>query len=208
MSQTYSLLIPVLMCMLFAGFFIVVVGGIIFLVNRSAKTVNRTWGDLAARTGLTLKPAALFSSPELSGEYRQRALRVYTYSVGTAKNRTTYSAVSLAVKNPSNSTLEITPSGTVGSFLGKLVNAQDVEIGEAEFDQRFVIKSNPPDFASKVLSESGVLVGIKEIPGAFRIEVEGPSLTYSKRGVEENTEFLEKMFDTLSALADRVEAQA
>ena len=142
--------------------------------------MNRIWGDLGMGTGLTLKPAAMFSQPELYGEYRQRPIRLYTYKAGTQGNRITYTAVDLTVNNPTNSRLEITPSGGVGNFFGKILNAQDVEIGTPAFDARFVIKSNPPDFAMKVLGDAWVQMEILDIPDVFRIELEGSSLKYSK----------------------------
>jgi hypothetical protein len=52
--------------------------------------VNRTWGALGLATGLTLKPAAMFSQPELNGKFRQRPIRLYTYNAGTQSHRTTY----------------------------------------------------------------------------------------------------------------------
>lgn len=68
-----------------------------------------------------------------------------------------------------------------------------------------MVKSNPPDFAIKVLGEPRVQAGVMEIPGQFRIELEGPSLKYSKRDLEENAEILTRLFNTLSDLADRLQ---
>jgi hypothetical protein len=184
---------------------VAVIGGIFFFINRSVQGVNRTWGDLGMGTGLTLKPAAIFSQPELNGEFRQRLIRLYTYNAGSQGNRITYTAVALTVNNPTNSALEITPSDTVGNFFGKMLKAQDVEIGNAAFDARFVIKSNPPDFAMKILGDSRAQMGIMDIPGVFRIELKDSTLEYSKRDLEENAEFLTKLFNTMSDLADRLE---
>ena len=205
MSDPTVLLVPILVCLCFGGFLVAVFAGIYFFVNRSVQGVNRAWRDLGMATGLTLKPAAVFSQPELNGAYRQRPIRVYTYNAGSQGNRITYTAVALTVNNLSNSRLEITSSSSVGSFFGKMLNAQDVEIGSPVFDERFVIKSNPPDFARQVLSDARVQMGIMAIPDIFRIELEGSSLKYSKRDLEENVEFLTRLFNTLSDLADRLE---
>ncbi len=207
MSYIPAWLILLLLCLCFGGFLAAVVGGIYFFLNRSVQEANRTWGDLGLATGLRLKPAAMFSQPELNGNYRQRPIRLYTYNAGTQGHRTTYTAVALKVNNPTNSSLEITPAGTVGNFFGKMLNAQDVAIGNPAFDARFVIKSNPPDFARKLLGEARVQMGIMSIPDVFRIELEDSSLEYSKRDLEENVEFLTKLFNTLSDLADRLEGK-
>ena len=198
-------LILLLLCLCFVGFVVAVIGGIFFLINRSVQGVNRIWGDLGTRSGLTLKPAGIFAQPELNGEFRHRPMRLYTENSVGQGNRTTWTVVGLTVNNPGNSTLEITPSGTVGNFLGKMIKAQDVEIGNPEFDKRFIVKSNPADLAVRLLADSPVQTDIMEIPGTFRIHLEGSSLKYSKTNLEENADFLAKLFNTLSNLADRLE---
>lgn len=205
MSYIPAWMILLLLCLCFGGFLVAVVGAIFFFINRSVQEVNRTWGDLGLATGLRLKPGAMFSQPELNGNFRQRPIRLYTYNAGSQGHRSTYTAVALAVNNPTNSRLEITPAGTVGNFFGKMLSAQDVQIGNPAFDARFVIKSNPPESAAKILGEARLQMAIMSIPDVFRIELEGPSLTYSKRDLEENAEFLTRLFNTLSDLADRLE---
>jgi hypothetical protein len=205
MSSLSFLLFPILTCLCFVTVLVIVGGGIFLLVRHSVAAMNRTWADLGVRTGLTLKPAAAFSQPELNGEFRRRPLRVYVYTSGGRRNRTTYTAVALTVNNPANARLEITPSGTMLNFFGKMLNAQDVQIGNPAFDARFVIKSNPPEFAMNFLGDARVQTEIMEIPDVFRIELEGPSLRYSKHGLEENADFLTKLFNTMSDLADRLE---
>ncbi len=205
MSASYGLLIAALACLCFLLLFVGIAGGIFFFAYRSVRSVNRTWADLGLTTGLTLKPAGMFSQPELNGEFRQRPIRLYTYNAGSQGNRITYTAVALTVNNPANSILEVTQAGSVGNFFGRLTKAQDVQIGDEAFDARFVVKSNPPDFAIKVLGEPRVQAGVMEIPGQFRIELEGPSLKYSKRDLEENAEILTRLFNTLSDLADRLQ---
>ena len=205
MSYIPAWLILLLLCLCFTGFVAAVIGGIFFFINRSVQGVNRIWGDLGTRSGLTLKPAGIFAQPELNGEFRHRPLRLYTDNSVNQGNRTTWTVVSLMVNNPSNSTLEITPSGTVGNFFGKMIKAQDVQIGNPEFDARFVIKSNPPDLAVRLLADSPVQMEIMDIPDTFRIHLEDSSLKYSKTNLEENADFLTKLFNTLSDLADRLE---
>ena len=206
MSYIPAWLILALLCLCFVGGVAALIGGIFFFINRSVQGVNRTWGDVGTRNGLTLKPAGIFAQPELNGEFRRRPMRLYTENSGNQGNRTTWTVLGLTVNNPGNSTLEITPSGTVGNFLGKMIKAQDVVIGNPEFDKRFVVKSSPADFAIRLLADSPVQTGIMEIPGTFRIHLEGSSLKYSKTNLEEDADFLAKLFNTLSDLADRLEA--
>lgn len=207
MSDSSAVLIPILMCLCFPILFVGVGGGMLFYALNSWKPTNRAWGELGTRNGLTFKRASMFSSPELNGEYRHRPIRVYTFSSGGQGHgqRSTDTIIALGVNNPTNSILQITPSARVGNILGKMLNAQDVEIGNPTFDARFVIKSNPPDFAMKVLDDSTVQMGIMDIPDTFRIELKGSSLVYAKRDVENDVELLTRLFNTLSDLAERFE---
>jgi hypothetical protein len=205
MSDSYGWLIPIVTCACAVLFVLGVGGAIFFALNRSGKAVNRAWGDLGTRFGLMLKPMGMFTQPELKGEFRQRPIRLYLYSSGSQGNRETCTAVTLTLKQTLNSALEITPAGTLGNFLGKVVKAQDVEIGSPEFDARYVIKSDPPDFAGRVLGSVAVQTGIMAIPEMLSIELKDQSLEYSRRGVAEDPELLARVFNTLNDLADAIE---
>jgi hypothetical protein len=148
----------------------------------------------------------MFSWPELNGTFRGRPLHVYVFASGTHGTRQIYLSVNLTLKHPPNARLAINPSGTVGSFLGKIVKTQDVLIGNAEFDRRFVVKSDDPDFARRVLGSVAAQTGIQAIPDAYQLKLEGQSVEYSRRGVERDPELLMKVFNTLSDLADVMEA--
>lgn len=207
MSDSYTLL-GVLLTFLCIGGFIAVVGvGIVFVMIRSGKAANRGWADLASRLGLTLiKPTGLFGSPQIKGMFRQRAIHLFIYDAGSQGNRSIHTAAALTVSNPVDAAFEITPAGVIGNFLVKMTAAQDVELGSPAFDERFVIRSNPPELAVKALGEAGLQAAIMGVPGTFRIELQGPSLAFSQAGTQTNTDFLTRMFGTLSDIADRIEA--
>jgi hypothetical protein len=199
-------LLGILACVGIGVLMIAFIGGITLVARRNWQTANHSWGEVARRTGLTFKPMSLFSSPELSGEYRQRPIHLYTYSSGPQRYRSTYTAIRLGVKNAANSMLDIAPAGLLGNFIVKTLNAQDVQIGNPAFDERFVVKSNPADFAARVLADPKLMTAIMDIPHAFRIQLEGTSLINSKQNATTDVEFLAGMCNTLSDLADRCEA--
>src|SRR5512135_70805 len=109
MSDSSGLLLVVLAFVGFCVVFLGVLGVIVYVIVRSGKATNLAWGELGQRTGLTFKPAAAFTSPELNGTFRGRATRVYTYSSGSGQNRQTYTAVAITVKNASGSAFEVSP---------------------------------------------------------------------------------------------------
>ena len=200
------LIVAALMFLCFGSAVALVGGGVYFFVHRSTQALNLAWGDVGMRTGLTLKPAAMFSQPELKGEFRQRPIRLYIErSSGVQGSSSTFTVIDLKVSNPINSELEISSLANPWTFFGKMLHAQDVQIGEPAFDKRFVIKSNLPDFAVKLLADARPQTAIMEIPHEFRIHLTGSSLVYAREDAENNADFLTKLFNTLSDLADQLE---
>ncbi len=193
----------------FGGFcllFLLVVAGIIYIIVRSGKAVNASWGEVAQRTGLAFKPEKAFTSPELSGTIQGHSVRVYTYSSGSGQTRQTYTATAVTVNNPGGASMAVMPSGSLGSLIGRAFKAQDVEIGNQEFDQRFVIKSDPPEFARKALNSIAVQTGILGLPAFSSIDLNGQTLSHSRRGLEESADAILQAINTLMAVAHEIEA--
>ena len=61
--------------------------------------------------------------------------------------------IDLQLSNPKNYTLVLYQEGAL-SGLGKLFGTQDIKIGETNFDPKYMIQSNVPDFAKRVLDRS------------------------------------------------------
>ena len=205
MTNVSVLLLAVLIFLCLGAAVVAVAAALYLWVRRGVQDINRDWGNLGIATGLTLKPGGAFSQPELIGEYRQRPIHIYTYSSGTQESRTTYTAVALMINSPPGGALEISPAAGLAAFFGKMVNAQDVEVGDPAFDSRFVVKSNPPDFAPKMLDDERLQAKIMELPGLFRIGIEGSNLVYAKGGLEDDANLLIRVFNVLSELADSLE---
>lgn len=190
----------------FLIFVVLMIGGVLLNYQRRQSTL-RAWDDFAMRNGLLLNKGNLFTSPSVTGEYHKRPFRLYIYFRGTSRNRVAYTGIVITVNNQTGSTLGLSPASAVGDFFGKLFKAQDVQTGNLEFDARFSVKSQPPDFATVAFDDSMVRMGLMEMTGYFHISVQGSSLTYSERGRLRDTSRLDKTVATLSSLADRVEGK-
>lgn len=81
----------------------------------------------------------------LEGTYRGCFTKIYNYTVGSGKNSTTYSTVRIVGPNPKELTFNIYREGMF-SKLGKIMGMQDIQTGDPTFDDKFVIKSNNPEF--------------------------------------------------------------
>lgn len=170
------------------------------------KTIEK-WDQLAMRTGLTLDRGSWLVKPRVHGEYRRHSLELTTYTRSHGKSKTTYTLITLYLTN-TRGMLTLSPSGLTGA-IGKALGMQDVEIGNEEFDKRFTIKSQPPEFAVDLLG--GDLILCDDIArlksGWFELKAEGSQLSYREIGRETNPDRLEAMFNTLCALADKIDGR-
>jgi len=207
MEKLLQQLEPYLFSILIVGMNVVFIGVAALVSYQQRQSTVRAWDDFAMRTGLTLHKGSFFTTPSLSGDYRQRPVRVYLFSRGSSRSRTTYTGIDLTVNNTTGSTLGLSPSSAVGDFFGKLFSTQDVQTGNLEFDARFTVKSQPPDFAVAAFDDSMVRMGLMEVDGYFHISLQGSSMVYTERGRLRDSTRLEKLVNTLSDLADRVEGK-
>jgi hypothetical protein len=106
--------------------------------------------------------------------------------------------------------LSISSSGVLTEALGKAFGMQDVQIGNEEFDKRFTVKSQPPEFAVELLGGDLVLCDsiAKLKSGWFELKVEGSQLAYREIGRETDPDRLEAMFNTLNDLAEKIDGRS
>jgi hypothetical protein len=183
---------------------IVVAMGGQYLYNRR---VRQKWTDLAARTGLTVDIGGTFARPTVGGTYRGRPLQLYTFTRGSGRSKSTYTAVSIATNSPAGWSLSLRPERWYDP-LAKSLGMKDVEIGDAMFDQRFRVNANPPEIAIAVLRGNEVLRSTLMQAPPFNIELKSGFVQHNQRGFESNIERLEALFNVMSDVADAVETVA
>lgn len=197
-----SAFLPVLFPCVFVGGFLVLA-----LVLGYARSQRReqAWGQLAARTGLSQEKGRYFFSPlTVAGSYKGYPVRLYTFSRGSGKNRTTYTRLALDVQHPAGALLGLSREGFL-SGLGKKLGMQDVRLGDAQFDDSFVIKSRPDDFASRVLSSYDLRQRlVRDLQGTLQL---GDGRVYVTRtGTDTDVDRLQNHLELLAGVADALRA--
>ena len=192
-STNYAIVIlAVLVC--------VIVIAISYLQKRASQNA---WGELASRLGLQYTPGNLFKFPSITGTYRTRNLTLDTFTRGTSKNRTTYTRIVMEVNNSLQRSMKVYQE-TVFSKVGKLLGGQDIQIGNEQFDQRYIIKGQPELDVVKMLSSIGLQQKLLQ-DHTFNFELKGSVLYFEKRGIERNVDQLQSEFDLLGDIAEAVE---
>jgi len=209
MSQFLDNLSPFTM-VAFSLLFTVVVAVFAFMVStRRMQAVRESWQSLSMRTGLSYQPGSFLVMPSLTGEFRRRPLTLNTYTRSTGKSSVTYTRVIVGLKSPAAGTLALSPEGFL-SGLGKALGMQDVQVGSERFDKSFMVKGNPPEFATGVLGDPNLQDALARVREShtFNLELSGQSITYTEVGLLRDTDFLESLFNTLNDLADKVDGGA
>jgi len=165
---------------------------------------------LASRLGLELKtqPAKFGFEPlpVVEGPHRGRPVRFFTYSTGSGKNRTTWSAVSAAAAGAGPFTLDLYPQ----NFLGRVAIAlgmQDIRVGDEAFDQAFVVKSNDPAYAAAALLPElrEHLLAVRQRGAHGHLTVQGGLVRYAEIGAFENDARVDRLAAMLDVACDLAE---
>jgi len=186
---------------------VVVTGAVLLVQYVQRRGCTRAWQEAAAQAGLGCEGGGLLRYPAINGIYRGRELELYVHqhTTGTGKNRRTSTSTRMAmsVDNPAGLRLEVYGENVLGK-LGKRLGAQDIQVGDAEIDRRFMIKGEPAEAAARVFMSEALRQKLLALP-SLHLELEGATLRYEKPGVEGNAERLVALFDLMAELAAAVE---
>jgi hypothetical protein len=172
------------------------------LINRRGR--QAAWSDLAARAGLAYEPGSFWGrSPMVSGVYRGRSLALDTFTTQTGKNRTTYTRLAVALKDPAPISLSISGED-LGSKLGKLVGMKEITLGDEELDRRLFIRGEPELPVQRLFSNAMLRQKLLEAR-LGNIMVNDRTVSYQRRGFESNPETMQSLFDLLVEIAMSVE---
>jgi len=200
------------MVALFLGVFalVMVVG------RKQAQRARQNLAGLAQQYGLALPPEkkgffAGLSSPSLGGSVRGRQLRIYNYTTGSGKNRTTWCALAVSVRNPGRLTLKVSRENLL-TRAGRMFGVDDVATGDPAFDQEFYVKSNDAGYVrAAFLPEVRSQISTAWQQGARgTIKLDGGEITYAEAGTFTSAKICQRwptMIDLAFLLADVVEAR-
>lgn len=183
-----------------------IIFGVVFLAAQfRINRVRETWQSVAARTGLTFHKGSIFlNPPKLTGDYRGRPTEL---SLIERQDRGGITVVQLEVKNPDLLRLSLSPQDLFAG-LSKLVGGKDIRLGDEHFDSRFMIQSDEPDAARRVLGDSNLRESLLRLSGDFSLKLSQTALIYRHRRRLHDADYLVAAINTLGDLADSIERSA
>lgn len=143
-------IVPVLMVAGCLAFFAVILRWAAISSRKAMENVRH----LAARLRLTVavnKPKlGFYRAPEATGTIRGKRVRLYNYTTGSGKSKTTWSAVAVTPATHGGLTFTLSHQG-LGTKLQSLFGAKEIEVGDAGFDRTWFIQTNAPEFFAAAL---------------------------------------------------------
>ena len=108
------------------------------------------WQQLAEEIGGDFTYAFMKGS-KIVTSFKNWTIILDTYAVSTGKSTTVYTRMSMPYVKTDSFNFKIYSSGFFSS-IGKFFGMQDVKIGQPEFDEKYIIKSNDEEKVRQLLS--------------------------------------------------------
>lgn len=133
--------------------FMCIIAGILFSVLSSRhKSISVTWEKFASDAGLNVAFKGLVSLPKIVGKYRGFDYILESVTESSGEDSITYTVITIKFPKLSCCNLHVYQESFL-SKVGKMLGGQDIQIGNKEFDDSFIIKSQTPDKVNKLLTQ-------------------------------------------------------
>ena len=164
----------------------------------------RRYRAIAERTGLTVKPKIVNAS-EIRGAFRGRSLVMHICSRQRQTFRKRWTRVTVDVKNPEVIGLKIWRQDAIDKLIMS-AGASEVEVGDADFDRRFVIQSRDEAVVAKMFAGNRELRELMLRSQIDSVELLSATLRAYYARSERDPQHAELLFTAVTALADAIDA--
>ncbi|HEY2346120.1 MAG TPA: hypothetical protein VGH80_09585 [Xanthomonadaceae bacterium] len=179
---------------------------------------DEAWGALAKQIGADYTPGGWAKAGRIDLRKDGYIITLDVYTVSTGKSSTSYTRMRSPFRNTRGMAMNIYRKSIL-TGLGKLMGMQDITVGDALFDDHFVVQGSPEpaivaflqDAKIRGLIESqpayaSVLFKIKKDDGWFaRHYPDGiDELYFLRAGLIKDEQQLKQMFELFTASVDRL----
>lgn len=168
--------------LIFLGFFGFAVAIVIIAAFQSKKT-NEAWAAAAAKLGFDFEPGSWTKSREMSGMLDGVPVTAHVFHRGSGKNRRTYTGYRASVGQQLPAGLRLHKQGIFSGF-AQFFGAQDIEIGDQEFDGGVVIKGEDPAEIAAFLTPSRKVRILSLMRQFYECMIDQEGVAVANRSVE------------------------
>lgn len=180
------------------------------MVRRSVRTYRSGWEELASRTGLTFTPGGclgLYGGERVHGLYRGRPLRLDTSGDSTLESLVEDTRIRVAVRNAGGAYFSLSPP-MLPALARRFPPKEQVLLGDAAFDQGFLLRGRPAEFVAAVLAPADLRQRLLQLRSGTGLVLRAEDLLLQRHGLERDVEYLHFVLDLLCDLAERIEETA
>lgn len=196
--------------LVFFGLMVVMFVAVFWGARSASRKRNELMRAAAQRLGLEYHapPDSFFmqGEPKVMGRYRGRFARLYSYTTGSGKSRTTWCAVAVQGENLHGLKLKLRTQGP--ALFEKIAQAfgfQDVVVGDRPFDAQFVVSTNDAGFVKAALLpelRAQLLALWGEKGRGANIQLDGGECVYAEIGSMGNAKCLARLEAALPVVCD------
>ena len=177
------------------------------MVRRSVRNYRSGWQELASRTGLIFTPGGclrLYGDERVHGLYRGRPLRLDTSGDSTLESLMEDTRIRVAVRNTGGAHFSLSPP-MLPALARRFPPKEQVLLGDAEFDQGFLLRGRPAEFVAAVLAPEDLRQRLLQLRSGTGLVLRAEDLLLQRHGLEQDVEYLHFVLDLLCDLAERIE---
>lgn len=122
-----------------------------FLRELFGPSQDEVWRRLSEETGGSFVDGGFWRGSKVVIRVKDWTLTLDTFTVSTGKSSTTYTRLRAPYRNKDGFRFRIYRK-SIFSGLGKRFGMQDLEVGDPEFDEAFIVQGNDPSKVKQLLS--------------------------------------------------------
>jgi len=167
---------------------------------------EQVWRQLAQEIGATYTDGGFWRGDKVEAKVKAWTVTLDTYTVSTGKSSATFTRMRAPYVNPDGFRFKIYRKGLF-SALAKKLGMQDIEVGEREFDDAFIVQGNEaskvlsllaaPRLRQMMLAMPGFYLEVKDSEGVFgpKFPANVDELYFQVGGVIRDVAVLKGLFD-------------
>lgn len=186
-----------------------------FLRQLFGPSKDEIWRQLCEQIGGDFVEGGFWKGSKVQVHHKQRTVTLDTYSESQGENNATYTRMRAPFVNNDGFRFTIYRRGFF-SDLGKLLGMQDVEIGDPEFDDAYIVKGNDEDRLQRLFAnprirqliekQPQIHLSVRDDEGWFKAKFpEGVDELYFREiGIIKDLDRLKALYDLFAEVLDHL----
>jgi hypothetical protein len=171
-----------------------------WVISRQRK--NAAWKQFASEIGGEFIKGRFLRGSKVQAKIKEWPVTLDTYSVSSGDSSETYTRIKAVFENKDGLQFTLAPRGLIAK-LDKALGTKDIEMGDAEFDGKFVIRGADSPKLHALFANVNIrqmILGQRSI----HLQIKGNDLIFDTRGVIKDIERLKTLFELFREMLEQL----